>query len=172
MGWNEDVRDALNALAAAITGGELAVTLSAPIEADIIDADINAILGTDAGPGNTLAAVCSNLNDGLSVADHLAVIDGFGSYGLDGITMGVHDGMYGVVDYVSGNGGPSAFWGMAGTGLADILDDLTYNSQLNGVSPLYDSTGGTSIADLLLAIKAQTDKLSFDGSSNLNVKTN
>jgi len=43
MGWNEDVRDALNELAAAISGGELAVSLSAPIEADIIDADMQPV---------------------------------------------------------------------------------------------------------------------------------
>ncbi len=46
MGWNEDVRDALLELAAAISGGELAVSLSAPIEADIIDADMYEVTGT------------------------------------------------------------------------------------------------------------------------------
>ncbi len=57
---------------------------------------------------------------------------------------------------------------------------------MSGPSPLYGGTGGTSIGDHLLniygkintmesniaAMKAQTDKLTFDGSSHLEVHTN
>jgi len=92
-----------------------------------------------------LSQINSNLNDGMSAAEHLAVIDNWGSTGLDAVVMDL-------------GGGAS-------------MADLDMN--ISGGNSLADVYGLLQTIDTVLdAIKAQTDKLTFDGSNHLEVHTN
>jgi len=94
MGWNEDVRNALLELAAAISGGELAVTLSAPIEADIIDADMYDITGVppnDATLYQLYQALYDLLYGGYSMMPAAEL--------LEGIRSDLDNGLYNYYGY-------------------------------------------------------------------------
>ena len=157
--WQEDVQNALNEIAGAITGGELAVTLSAPIEADIIDADMTAITGalTGSASSDMLGDLFEQAmwaggvpGSGPAVSDMLSTLTGMASYGIEDILYELGGGSI-VQELNMGSIAQALVAGSIPGAVADQVADLN-GAGLSGPSVLVDQTGSIANADLLFAI--------------------
>ncbi len=170
--WQEDVQNALNELAGAITAGKVAVDASGfVIEADIIDADMDAITGT-APSSATLHDILTGQESGGALYDLLEanLHDSGGMmpwlqsviYELDAMLsdgMAMQPYLQTVVDYV-GYVGDNTYdgWGSMMT-VAEAAANTYYACDYG----LYD--GGGSMNPYLYDIRSQLDQYLMDQSA-------